>query len=243
MSKMKYNPLTGQMDYIGEGGSGGGDLSALQLAVRELQDATFPLSVTLSSSRGTVEYTADPVTTKLTWTSKRKGEYIVPSYVKITGNGLNYELEPPTSYTGTVNSDITAKGTTTFSLTVKADGITKTASVNVSRILPFWMGFAAKGKTLQEMITEGTLTKYVVTSWSAKSFDLTNESDDVYLVIALPDNNKISSITAGGFEFPLTSLSRDSSVSILGTSYAYNLYYSANKIAGSISGLKITTTV
>jgi hypothetical protein len=91
------------------------------------------------------------------------------------------------------------------------------------------------------MITEGTLTKYLVTSWSAKSFDLTNESDDVYLVIALPDNKKISSITAGGFDFPISALSQDSSVSILGTSYAYNVYYSANKIAGNISSLKITT--
>lgn len=241
MSKMKYNPLTGQMDYIGEGGSGGGDLSALQSAVRELQDATFKLDVTFQSSISTVEYTANPATAKLTWKAARKGANIVPSYVKITGNGLNYELAP-TSHTGSVSSDITAKGTTTFSLTVTADGLTKTASVNVSRILPFWMGFATKGKTLQEMITEGSLTKYLTTSWSAKSFDLTNESDDVYLVIALPDNKKISSITAGGFEFPITSLLQDSSVSILETSYAYNVYYSANKIAGSISGLKITTT-
>ena len=241
MSSFKYNPLTGRFDIVGEGGGGGGDYAALQTAVRELQDATFPLSASLTSNKSTVEYTADPVTAQLTWKATRKGANIVPSYVKITGNGLNYELTAPTSYTGIVNSDITAKGMTSFSLTVKADGITKTASVNVSRILPFYMGFSSKGKTLQEMITDGSLAKYLVTSWSEKSFDLTNARDDVHLVIALPDNKTVKAITAGGFEFPLTALSQDSSVSILGTSYTYNVYYSANLIAGNISGLKITS--
>ena len=231
--KQIFNPLTGEFDFVG-----GGDEN-LAAAVAELQDEVFPLTVTLGKSGNTTqEYTASAVSTTLTWKATRKGKNKIPSSVKITQGNSVILNTVPTSHTGTVSASVTSKGTTTFTLTVTADGMTKTATASITRILPLYAGFSSKGSTLNSI--KGNLTKYVKTSFD-DSMNITNGADGKYLVVALPDGKTIKSITAGGFDVPMAAVTVDTSVRIGSTAQSYNVYYSANPIAaGTMSNLKIT---
>ena len=209
----------------------------------EVLSEVFPLTVTLSKSPNvsTVEHNDLATTLQVTCTCKRKGENKNPSMVQITSSDGNkwgtwHNLQVNTITTQRMS--ITAKGTTSITATVEADGIRKTATTSVTRILPLFIGFSNNG--MLSAICRN-LTKHVKTSWNGETLNLDNPKEGNYLVIALPDGKTIKNITSGGFAVPLTAASADNSYKVLNVAYTYKVYYSANPIAaGTMSNLVIT---
>lgn len=214
MGDFVFNPLTGEFQVADP---------SLQKAVKELQDEVFPLEITLASNKTTLEYTGDEYAVTLTWTCKRKGVSMIPSYVKISnGSDVIYESSSLTKHTGTANTHVSKRGATTFTLTVTANGITKTKTVSVNLILPFYIGMA------EENSLDGC-GKYIVTSWSNKEFAINVATADRYLTIALPSPKTLSVLTSGGFAVPYVSSTRN--ITIGGESFVYNVYRSESKVA------------
>lgn len=229
MGKFSFNPLTGEFCMNPP-------------MYDEVLSEVFPLTFTLTKSPNvtTVEHTDASTTVVVTWTCKRKGENKNPSQVDIRYNGKSYGswTNPPYNTANTQRIAINAKGTSTITATVKADGITKTASTSVTRILPLFIGFSPKGEL---SAIAKNLTKHVKTSWNGETLNIDNPKEGNYLVIALPDRSTIRNITSGGFAVPLDDANPDFSYKVQGSSQPYNVYYSANPIAaGKMSNLVIT---
>lgn len=229
MGKFHFNPLTG-------------DMCMTPPMYEEVLSEVFPLTVTLTKSPNvtTVEHTDAATAVEVTWTCKRKGENKNPSQVDIRYNGKSYGswTNPPYHTAKSQRIPINAKGASTITATVKADGITKTASTSVTRILPLFIGFSSKGEL---SAIKNNLAKHVKTSWNGETLNLDNPKEGSYLVIALPDGKTIKNITSGGFAVPLAAASADNSYEVQKVAYTYNVYYSANPIAaGAMSNLVIT---
>lgn len=235
MDKMKYNPLTGNFDYIGEGSGKNYDAE-----IAELQAEVFPLSCKLlSSSPGIIEHVDENTVLSLKWACSRKGYGKIPSYVKITQDGNvifeSSSLEESSSIIDGVQ--VSKLGVTNFILTVEADGQTATSMVSVERILPLFIGFDEQ----KDYLNLVPLGKDVKKSWNGEKLNLKNPFDGGYLVIAIPEGKTIKSITSNGFTVPMDSPRRQTGLKIKGVGYYYSLYTSANPIsAGIMSNLVIT---
>ena len=229
MGKFSFNPLTGEFCMNPP-------------MYDEVLNEVFPLTVTLTKSPNvtTVEHTDASTSVVVTWTCKRKGENKNPSQVDIKYNGKSYGswTNPPYNTANSQRIAINAKGTSTITATVTADGITKTATTSVTRILPLFIGFSSQGVL---SAIKNNLAKHVKTSWNGETLNLDNPKEGSFLVIALPDGKTIKNITSGGFAVPLAAACADNSYKVLGVAYTYNVYYSANPIAaGTMSNLVIT---
>lgn len=230
MGKFSFNPLTG-------------DFCMNPPMYDEVLNEVFPLTVTLTKSPNvsTVEHNGTATALQVTCTCKRKGEPKNPSMVQVTSNdgqswGTWHNLA--SNSVTTRRMSITAKGTTTITATVEADGIRKTATTTVTRILPLFLGFATKSSFDR---INGNLTKYIKTSWNGETLNIDNPAEGQYLVIALPDGKTVKNITSGGFAVPLEGPFADNSYKVRNVAYTYNVYYSANPIAaGTMSNLVIT---
>lgn len=105
--------------------------SDLKLSISKLEQAVFPLELTLSvSPSGAQEYTGASEEFTLSWTVKIAGETAVPSKIILTVGG-----EAVVVPEGAASVKVSATNDKAVSLTVVADGrtATKTANINFAR--------------------------------------------------------------------------------------------------------------
>ena len=201
----------------------------------EVLNTVFPVSITFGLTPASDEHKDSDTSVKATWTCKRKGANLTPTNVIIKkGSEIIYN-DTPTSHTGFVTSNVGSIGTTTFTVQITADGITKDATANFTRILPILIGFGSNGKSVLDL-TNSYTKKYIQTSLNLTDTEFNNPTEGNYLIIALPYNKTIKSISSGGFTVPITEGKIDETYIVKGSVCKYNIYYSSNPLkAGNIN--------
>ena len=187
-----------------------------------IKSAVFPLQLTFTRSGSSVlEYTGTSQNVTLSWTVKRNGVYLIPTSVSING------VEQTAAPSGSVTMSVNTLGTTTFTLSVTADGLTDTATAQVQMVLPMFMGFYVAGATVNTM--SASLTK-VVKSSPAGTYTYTNDSNTKYLTICIPSTMNINTVKSSGFDVPMQQPVTDNSMTIGGAVRTYKIYRSASQI-------------
>uniref|UniRef100_A0AAU8BAW2 Uncharacterized protein n=1 Tax=Dulem virus 42 TaxID=3145760 RepID=A0AAU8BAW2_9CAUD len=148
-------------------------------------NSVFPLEVTLTITPTALQEKGSSATVKCTWTAKVDGVAVDPTAISINGVSVLGE----TSYTTTVTD------TTTFKLTVTAEGRTATASKTLTFVYPIYTGFAPDTAFSESLIS--SLTKMALrTSLGGVSDSKTNTSTSNYYWIVSP--YKVTSVTTSG---------------------------------------------
>lgn len=195
---------------------GGGDLVE---DVKELQDAVFPTTASLSANRSLVEWTGSAIPVTLTWSVKRKGEAV--QVTALTVSDGQSSLYSGTENPGSVEGQVKQKGTTRFTLSATSDSNQYSSSASVTAVLPMYFGFSPATSGVD--IT--SLTKQAIKTGPSGTYTLNNASDGQYLWLCVPDGMSVGRVTLNGFDVPMEAASAGSTA--LG---GYKCYRSSNAL-------------
>lgn len=175
----------------------------------ELQNAVFPLEVSLSLDKTLLEYTGSEQSIKATYSIKRKGSPITPTALALSVDASLVSID--VKQADTVTLKVNKEGETQIVLTAKHGDLVKSATSKVTMVLPIYYGFGttetdiaiASNKLSPRLSASGTYAKA-----SAK--------DDVNFIILAPKTlPKLTNFTMVGAPFVMET----SSVSINGKDY------------------------
>ena len=175
----------------------------------ELQNAVFPLEVSLSLDKTLLEYTGNEQTIKATYSIKRKGSPITPTALALSVDGSLVSIDVKQSDTVTIK--VNKEGDTQVILTAKQGDLVKSATSKVTMVLPIYYGFGttetdiaiAANKLSPRLSASGTYAK-------------ASAMDDVNFIILAPKTlPKLTNFTMGGAPFVMDA----SSVTINGKDY------------------------
>ncbi len=96
--------------------------------------------------------------------------------------------------------------------------------------LPCYFGFYGKDTPLNEMINILTKKYAIETKLEYTSGVFINDSDEKYLVLAIPDIYNLNIVTSTGFQVPIDGPIPDTSIIVNGNPVRYNIYYSSSRI-------------
>lgn len=159
-----------------------------------LQEAVFPLAVTLTLSPSLAENNGQSRNVTASWTVKRNNVSVSPESLTLTVGGSQV----------TVNRTDTSKVlslSATTSVTVQATyaGMTKSASKTVTFVLPMYFGFSASASG----ITPSSLTKQSLKTSPDGSYSLNNSTTGNYMWLCVPSSMSIGTVKSGGFDVPM----------------------------------------
>lgn len=238
------NTITADSSNLITSGAISAKITQVDSDLSALDNAVFPLSVSLDNSlpaNPIQEYTGSNIPVTISWNTmkKNKGNVIVNTLIIRKNNSAISTLNPPASYSGSINDTINTLGTTSFSVAATLNGVDTVETKTYTQYLPSYIGFYASGHTVNEMKTgTGKLTKRVVSSADDLSGGpFTNDKGvAAYFTICVPSTFTISLVmdARSGFEIPMQPATTDTSVVIGGDAMSYSIYRSADPInAGS----------
>lgn len=167
----------------------------LGVSITELENAVFPLGVTLSVSPTIVEAGASTQVT-ISWGATLKGQSI--------NDVASFTLND-TSVSGTTSKKETITDTTpttkTYTLVTSYNGRTNTSKVNLSVVGAMYFGFNAANAV--GSLDVASLGKQSLKTSPNGTYTLQNSTDGHYMWLCVPSNMNISRVTMSGFDVPM----------------------------------------
>lgn len=162
--------------------------------ITALQEAVFPLAVTLSLNPSLAENNGQSRNVTASWTVKRNSVSVTPESLILTVGSSQVSVNK------TDTSKVLSLSSTT-SVTVQATyaGMTKSASKTVTFVLPMYFGFSASASG----ITPTSFTKQSLKTSPAGSYSLSNSTTGNYMWLCVPSSMSIGTVKSGGFDIPM----------------------------------------
>jgi hypothetical protein len=189
--------------------------------ITELQKSVWPLVIMFTASKTLMEYTGNATSLTLSWNVKRKGTVVTPTSVVIKKG--TEQIYSGTQGGGQFKTSLNQLGNTTYTITVQAENMEATVSLDIQQMLPMYFGFAAATQASALSIT--SLTKQSIKTSPAGTYTITNGTEGNYMWLCVPDTMSISKVTLNGFDVPMEA-AQSGSTSLGG----YKCYRSSNAL-------------
>lgn len=189
----------------------------LGTSITELDNAVFPLGVTLSVSPTVVEAGVSTQVT-ISWGATLKGQSI--------NDVASFTLND-TSVSGTTSKKETITDATpttkTYTLVTSYNGRSNTTKVNLSVVGAMYFGFnAANAVGSLDVVSLG---KQSLKTSPNGTYTLQNSTDGHYMWLCVPNNMNISKVTMSGFDVPM-----EAAVTKAVGAITYKCYRSSNAL-------------
>lgn len=196
------------------------DLSGIEAKLSEHDAKLFPSSLSLHSSAGTlIEEDGTAKTTNITVTAARKGVAVSPAELSVKKDGTTIS-----QLTGVALSHDHNR----FTATAKVEGQSVSASIDV-RLMPACR-YGASSKTALATSDISALTKQSVSLTPPTSYSTTNQANNWYLWLVVPNEMNIRKVSSG----PLL-VAMEAPVTVTFQGATFKAYRSSDMIAGNAS--------
>lgn len=162
--------------------------------ITALQEAVFPLAVTLTLSPSLAENNGQSRNVTASWTVKRNNVSVAPESLTLTVGGSQVSVNKTDT-----NKVLSLNVTTSVTIQATYAGMTKSASKTVTFVLPMYFGFSASASG----ITPTSLTKQGLKTSPDGSYSLNNSTTGNYMWLCVPSSMSIGTVKSGGFEVPM----------------------------------------
>ena len=241
---IKGSPLDDHSDY-----------SKLMEEIESIKDHVFQLTADISHSpSGIIQFDGNEKSGSLYWACKKGDLFVNPDHIIITqttatGKKTLYErtrnaddINDIIPYTGIINTTVGNLGTTTFTCTFMHNGIKKSNSIQVTQVMPVFIGTASVAFNF----SNNSISSFdSVTVESSEPFSIPiNVSSSAgngnrYIYICIPDTMSLEDVKLSGIDVSFNKPT-EGNYYINGIKYPYRIYRTSGSPINGVFNLEIS---
>lgn len=233
------------------------DYSKLMEEIESIKDHVFQLTADIRHNpSGIIQFDGNEKNGSLYWACKKGDLFINPDHIIITQTTATskktlYErtrnpddINDIIPYTGIINTTVGNLGTTTFTCTFIHNGIKKSNSIQVTQVMPVFIGTASEAFNFSNNSISG-FDKVTVESSDSFSIPVNVRSNagsgNRYIYICIPDTMSLEDVKLSGIDVSFNKPTKGNYY-INGTGYPYKIYRTSGTPISGVFNLEITIT-